>query len=106
MIFLKGRTGRRAIQRCNSGLFAVFALVLGLSLRTAAQTAQKPEVRLAQIMGTVVDVRGDAVAGATVTLTGPQTMDRKTAATSENGFFEFNDVNPGGPYQIAIRAIS
>jgi len=55
-------------------------------------------------MGTVTDVRGDAVAGATVVIAGPETVDRHTAVTNENGFFEFDQVKPGGPYQIMVTA--
>jgi Carboxypeptidase regulatory-like domain len=55
-------------------------------------------------MGTVTDVRGDAVPGATVVLMGPRPTDRKTIVTNENGFFEFEDVKPGVSYQLSISA--
>jgi Carboxypeptidase regulatory-like domain len=104
VIFLKARIGRSTIRRLNIGFSAIFAIVLAISAGAAAQTAQTPEVQLGQIIGTAIDVRGDAVAGATATLTGPEPSQLKTAVTGENGFFQFNDVNPGGPYQVVITA--
>lgn len=49
------------------------------------------------ISGTVVDVNGDAVPGATVVLQGPSLKSARTIASNSNGFFEFNDVEPELP---------
>lgn len=56
-------------------------------------------------MGTVIDVKGDGVEAATVVLAGPDSTDRRTALTGENGFFEFDNVKPGVPYKIVVSAI-
>jgi Carboxypeptidase regulatory-like domain len=55
-------------------------------------------------MGTVMDVNGDPVIGATVVLTGPEAADRRTFVTADSGFFQFDDVKPGVSYQLVIRA--
>lgn len=54
-------------------------------------------------MGTVTDVNGDPVIGATVSVTG-RDSDRLTAETAENGFFQFDALKPGIPYQVSVSA--
>jgi len=83
---------------------AVVAIALALSVRAPAQAAQTPETPSGQIMGTVVDVNGNAVTGATVVLGDAEITDRRTVVTADNGFFKFDDVKPAIPYQIAISA--
>ncbi len=41
---------------------------------------------------------------ATVVLVGPDSSDRKTFVTGQNGFFEFDDVRPGVKYQVVVNA--
>ena len=50
------------------------------------------------------DVNGDPVADATVVLSTTERDDPRMLVTPENGFFEFNEVQPGTPYQIKITA--
>jgi hypothetical protein len=57
-----------------------------------------------QIMGTVVDVRGDVIPGAEVTLTRAGFPGCRTLSTDENGFFKIDDVEPGVSFQIAVNA--
>ena len=57
-------------------------------------------------MGTVLDVNGDAIAGATVVLGVSDSTDRRIVVTGENGFFEFDDVNPGIANRLVISATS
>jgi hypothetical protein len=49
-------------------------------------------------------MNGDAVTGATVALTGADPFDRRTVVVGESGFFAFDDVKPGVPYQVIITA--
>jgi hypothetical protein len=91
-------------QRFPIRFATVVAIALTLSLRVPAQTVQTPEVQLGRIMGTVIDVNGDPVTGATVALTTPDLVDRRTAVTAENGSFEFDDLKPGVPYVVIISA--
>jgi len=92
------------LQRSRIGLAAVFAIALVLSLFAPAQAAQMSEAQTGQIMGTVIDVNGGAVTGATVVLAGPETTDRRSVATPDSGFFKFEDVKPGVSYHVVITA--
>lgn len=69
-----------------------------------AQGIQVTETKMADIMGTVTDLNGDTVGGATVVLEGQEQGDSRTLVTPETGFFEFHDVKPGIAYQIGISA--
>jgi hypothetical protein len=89
----------------------VSALVLFLygSRTSAAQEQQTvlPDAPRAQpgiIVGTVLDVNNDAVPHATVVLQGPILKSPRTVASNDNGFFEFNDLEPGTPYHVNISA--
>ncbi|HUO35508.1 MAG TPA: carboxypeptidase-like regulatory domain-containing protein [Candidatus Acidoferrum sp.] len=55
-------------------------------------------------MGTVIDVNGGPVAGATIALIGPEITDRRTVVTADNGFFTFENVNPSPSYRLDITA--
>src|SRR5258706_4471203 len=83
----------------------IVAMALTLATRTQAQTVQSPETPLGQITGTVTDVKGDAVIGATVILRrSPKSTDQRTVLTTENGFFRFDALTPAVPYNITINA--
>jgi hypothetical protein len=60
---------------------------------------------LATIVGTVTDINGQPVEGATVTLKGPQATDLRTVTTSASGFFEFDDVATAISYHVTVSAI-
>jgi hypothetical protein len=88
-----------------------FALMLGLcgskTSKAQEQTAALPDAPRPQpgiIVGTVVDVNGSAVPGATVVLADATLKSPRTVVTNSNGFFEFNEVEPGTPYHINIGA--
>jgi hypothetical protein len=94
-------------------VFIIFASALMLSLGgSTASTAQEqpavlpdaPRPQPGIIAGTVVDVNGDAVPGATVVLQGPSLKRPRMIASNNNGFFEFNDVEPGTPCHVNISA--
>jgi hypothetical protein len=81
------------------------AMALTLATRTQAQTVQSPEAPSGQITGTVTDVNGDAIVGATVILTrSPESTDQRTVLTTENGFFRFDALTPAVSYNVAINA--
>jgi hypothetical protein len=69
-----------------------------------AQKISAPEPQTGTIFGTVTDVNGDAVPGATVVLEGPSLSDHHTVVANDNGFFQLNNLNPGTPYHIAVSA--
>jgi hypothetical protein len=92
-------------------IFVVFALVLCVcGSRTAAgQEPQAllpdaPKPRTGIIVGTVTDVNNDTVTGATVVLAGPALKGPRSVVSNDNGFFEFNDVEPGATYHVTISA--
>jgi len=63
--------------------------------------APKPQTGI--IVGTVTDMNNDTVLGATVVLEGAL-RDPRTVVTSDNGFFQFSNVEPGITYHVAISA--
>lgn len=70
----------------------------------AAQPISAPEPQTGSILGTVTDVNGDAIPGATVVLEGPSLSDYPAVVTNENGFFQLKNLNPGTPYHVAVKA--
>jgi Carboxypeptidase regulatory-like domain len=62
------------------------------------------EPETGSILGTVIDVNGDAVPVATVILEGASLSDRRSVVTNENGFFQLKDLNPGTPFHIGVTA--
>jgi len=106
MIPAAGKFGglAEAVQSILIRLAMVAVVALAFSVHGLAQDIQPPESQPGQIMGTVTDVNGDIVPGATVVLAGPEITDRRTVETSENGFFQFDNVTPGVAYRIDISA--
>ncbi len=94
------------LKRFPIRLSAVIAFALALSIMALGQSIDAPEPKLGTIVGTVTDVNGDTVPGATVVLEDPGTQDRRMVKTAENGFFEFDRIKPGIPYRIDITAKS
>ena len=80
------------------------AMALVFCICAHAQSVPGTEPRPGTLVGTVTDVNGDPVPNATVALEAPKGGDRRTLVTRENGFFQFNDVKRGTPYQINISA--
>jgi len=82
---------------------AALAIAIGLGIPAGGQSDNNLVLKLGTIVGTVTDVNGDTVPGASVVLDEPAANDRRTVLTAENGFFEFHDVKPLTPYQVTIR---
>ena len=70
----------------------------------AGQQIAAPGLQTGNISGTVIDVNGDLVPGATVVLDGPVLEDHRTILANENGLFEFDGLKPGTPYRVTISA--
>jgi hypothetical protein len=66
----------------------------------AASTAAAPAS--ATITGTVEDVNGDIVPGATVVLSAASAGDRREVTADDNAAFKFDSVTPGIPYEVTI----
>jgi Carboxypeptidase regulatory-like domain len=82
----------------------VVALAATLSVTMHGQSVQGAKPRPGTLVGTVTDANSDPVPNATVILDTPEKNDRHTVVTPENGFFQFQDVNPRTSYQINITA--
>lgn len=87
---------------------ALLLCICGLKTSEAqTQATPLPEAPRAQpgiIVGTVTDVNNDTLAGATVVLEGPTPKSARTVMSNDNGFFEFDNVEPGITYQVTVRA--
>lgn len=83
-------------------LLATIAVTLALSIAMSGQSVQVPELKPGTIVGTVTDVNHGTVPNATVVLDSPGANDRRSVVTNDNGYFEFQDVKPGIPYQVSI----
>lgn len=86
----------------KSGLAVV--LVLCAATFTLAQQAPPPLTQPGTILGTVVDATGSTVPNATVVLRGPRPNDERSLVTTDNGFFEFDRVNPSTPVRVEVSA--
>ena len=80
--------------RCSSALIGILALI-------ALSAGLRAQENAGNIYGQAVDDHGAVVAGATVTLAGPNAP--RTTTTDSNGRFHFLEVPPGR-YSVAINA--
>ena len=74
----------------------------GTTPESSKTTASNPDP--ANISGTVTDVNGDLVPAATVILDGPQSEDHREIVASDNAAFAFDNLAPGAPYRVTVRA--
>jgi len=95
---------RSVLKRTRINLAAVVALALAASISSSAQASDTQQPKPGTIVGTVLDTNGESVPGATVVLKSLDSNNGRTAVTSQNGFFTFQDVNPGVPYQVSVNA--
>jgi hypothetical protein len=79
-------------------------LVLTCTLRLSAQIVSAPQPQSGVISGTVEDVNGDVVPGATVSLDGPVGTNHLSVSANDNGFFSVTDVPSAIAVHIAIHA--
>ena len=73
------------------------------------QSATKDSRRLecfaaTDLNGTVTDVNGDLVPGATVVLEGASPADHQSQVANDNAFFNFPGLKAGVPYRLTISA--
>lgn len=62
-----------------------------------------PDASPAELNGTVTDVNGDLIPGATVVLDGPESS-HQTQVANDSAFFQFAGLKPGGPYRVTVKA--
>ena len=63
-----------------------------------------PDASPAELNGTVTDVNGDLIPGATIVLDGPESIAHQTQVANDSGFFQFPGLKPGGPYHLTVSA--
>jgi hypothetical protein len=80
-------------------ILAAFSMAAPLG----AQDFSAPKPGKGHLTGTVIDVNNDAVSGASVVLESPLLKDPRTVVSDNNGFFEFDDLDPG-TYNVSINA--
>lgn len=69
-----------------------------------AQHVSAPDPQPATITGTVLDVNGGVVPGATVVLNGSEPDERRSTTTGDNGFFQLVNVRPDVDYRVTVSA--
>ena len=72
------------------------------ALPAMAQSTAAPEPQLGSISGTVLDINGDLVPGAPVTLECPSPCKNQTTAANDNAAFDFRDLELGVPYRVRV----
>ncbi|HVO82665.1 MAG TPA: carboxypeptidase-like regulatory domain-containing protein [Terriglobales bacterium] len=82
-------------------LLILAALAIGAPLAAQDTSTPKPEAGI--ITGTVTDVNGEILSGATVVLEGPDHTNPRKTLSDDNGFFQFNQLDPGS-YRVTITA--
>ena len=84
-------------------IYLIIVAAIAIAMHLAAQEASTPNAEAGHITGTVTDVNGGTVPGATVVLEGPVLTHPRTVVSNDNGFFEFNQLD-AGTFRITISA--
>jgi hypothetical protein len=72
--------------------------------RIAGNSGASPvHIATATITGTILDVNGDLVPGATVVLNGEASGDRREVTADDSAAFKFDSVNSGIPYEVTVQ---
>ena len=74
-----------------------------MTARLTAQDTNAPKPETGHITGTVSDENDDTLSGATVVLEGPSLKDPRKVLSDDNGFFEFDQLDPG-TYRVTITS--
>jgi hypothetical protein len=84
--------------------FFALSICLAASLTAPAQELVAPQLQPGHISGTVTDVGGAAVPGASVVLAGPTQRDIRSVVANDDASFEFDNVKAGVPYHLTVSA--
>lgn len=89
---------------CRFGRIALYLVAsAGLFVHVFAFAQEAPAPAPATVVGTVVDINGGVVPGATVTLSNSSPEEPLVTNSDNNGFFQFAGVPPGTDWQVAVR---
>jgi len=100
---MRGQKRRRPVMSTRLCL-CVLILCVSVAYAAVAQQISAPELQPGTIIGTVIDVNGGIVPGATVVLEGPSPDDDPSVVANDNGFFQLDHLNPGVPYHVTVSA--
>src|SRR5437762_14273580 len=84
-------------------LFTMFFCASSL-VSGAAQIVSAPEPQLGSVTGTVTDIEGGVIPGATVTIDGPEPRDHHVATTSDSGYFTVNGLRSAVTLRVNVSA--
>ena len=84
-------------------IWLLIVAVIAIRGPLVAQDTNAPKPNRGIVTGTVTDVNGDILSGATVVLQGPDHEDLQKVLSNDNGFFEFKQLDPG-TYRVTITA--
>jgi len=89
----------------NSRRFlCAFIFASCIAIPAIGQQIAAPDPQPGKISGTVTDVNDDIVPGANVILESSAPGDRRSMVSGDNGSFTFDDLKPGVPYRVTIKA--
>jgi Carboxypeptidase regulatory-like domain len=88
----------------QSKFFSALVICLWAATITVAQQVSAPVPQPGTIIGTVQDVNGGVVPGATVVLRGSSPGYKRRTVSQDNGFFQFDSVKPGTLYHVTVSA--
>lgn len=97
---------RQGASRFHSGFISRSVGLAAFLVSSIPSIAQQVNVSppSGNISGTVTDADHAIVPGASVVLEGPGTFSSRRVLANDNGAFDFANVEPGGPYYVAIHA--
>jgi hypothetical protein len=101
--FVRRRIAGSSARLLMSGMLCLICWVSFCSA-AAGQQISAPEPQAGTIIGTVIDVNGGVVPGATVLLQDSSPDDDPHAVANDSGFFQFEHVKPGVPYHLTVSA--
>src|ERR1022692_3125546 len=81
-----------------------FALCVSTASPAFSEQISAPDPQSASMSGTVMDMNGDIVPGATVVLESPALASDLTIMSKDDGSYSFNGLKPGSPYHVTISA--
>jgi Carboxypeptidase regulatory-like domain len=84
-------------------IWALLLAAIAVTAPVLGQTTGAPNPATGQITGTVTDLNGDAVSGATVVLQSLAGKDPLKLVSDDNGYFDFKQVD-SGTYRVTISA--
>jgi hypothetical protein len=84
--------------------FFAVSICLAAGLTASGQELVAPQPRPGRISGTVTDMGGSLIPGATVVLEGPSQQDARSVAANDNASFEFDNLKPGVTYHVTVTA--